>query len=82
MGLTLQLTFRIAIVWAGGMLLAVIVRALMPEKVGLTLTGTQSTLFVSFSQVGFWTCILAALTVTVLVVFRAMLADIGWGSFH
>jgi hypothetical protein len=31
---------------------------------------------------GFWTCVLAALIVTALVVGRAMLADIGWNSFR
>jgi hypothetical protein len=77
-----ELSLRIAIVWAGGILIAVAVRALFPDQVGLTLYGKQNTLFVPFSRMGFWTCILAAVVVTVLVVFRAMLADIGWRSFH
>jgi hypothetical protein len=79
---TVQLAIRIAIVWAAGMTLAVAVGAMMPERMGLTLYGRQTTLFVPFSRMGFWTCIVAALTVTALVVFRAMLADIGWNSFH
>jgi hypothetical protein len=74
---TLRLAFRIAIVWAGGFVLAVAVRALLPDQVGLSFTGKQSTSMVSFSRIGFWTCILAALTVTALVVIRAMLADFG-----
>jgi hypothetical protein len=31
---------------------------------------------------GFWTCLLAAVTVTGLVVIRAMLADVGWQSLR
>jgi hypothetical protein len=73
---TLRLAFRIAIVWAGGFALAVAVRALLPDQAGLSFTGKQSSM-VSFSRIGFWTCILAALTVTALVVIRAMLADFG-----
>ncbi len=79
---TLELAFRIAIVWAGGILIAVAVNAILPDQVGLTLYGKQSTLFVPFSRIGFWTCIIAAVVVTVLVVFRAMLADIGWWNFR
>jgi hypothetical protein len=82
MGLSVQLAFRIAIVWAAGFLIAAVVRALLPEAAGITLTGKQSTLMVPFSRIGFWTCLLAALTVTGLVVFRAMLADIGWGGLR
>jgi hypothetical protein len=74
---TVQLAFRIAIVWAAGILLAVAVSALLPDRVGLTLFGKQGTLFVPFSRIGFWTCLLAAVTVTALVVIRAMLSDIG-----
>jgi hypothetical protein len=77
---TLQLAFRIAIVWAAGFLLAVAVRALLPDQAGFTLAGHESTLFIPYSRAGFWTCMLAALTVTVLVVFRAALADIGWST--
>ena len=79
---TFQLAFRIAIVWAAGFLVAVAVRALLPDQTGITLTGHAGTLFLSFSRIGFWTCLLAALTVTGLVVFRALLADIGWSNFH
>ena len=79
---TVQLGFRIAIVWTAGFLLAVAVNALLPDKVGLTLTGSETTLMVPFNRIGFWTCLLAAVTVTALVVLRAMLADIGWRSFN
>ena len=79
---TIQLAFRIAIVWAAGFLLAVAVRALLPDRAGFTLTGHEGNLFISFSQIGFWTCLLAALTVTALVVGRALLADIGWSNFR
>ncbi len=79
---TIQLAFRIAIAWAGGFLLAVAVRALLPSQNGFTLTSHQGTLFIPFNRVGFWTCLLAALTVTALVVGRALLADIGWGNFR
>lgn len=79
---TLQLAFRIALVWAAGFLLAVAVRALLPSQAGLTLTGHASTLFIPYNRAGFWTCLLAALTVTALVVFRAALADVGWNSFR
>jgi hypothetical protein len=79
---TVQLGLRIAIVWAAGILLAVAVGAVLPDKAGFNFTGKQNTLFVSFSRVGFWTCVIAALIVTGLVVFRAILADIGWNSFQ
>jgi hypothetical protein len=79
---TIQLAYRIAIVWAAGFLLAVAVRAMLPEQNGFTLTGHEGTLFIPFSRIGFWTCLLAALTVTALVVGRALLADIGWGNFR
>jgi hypothetical protein len=74
---TLRLAFRIAIVWAGGFVLAVTVRSLLPDEAGFSFTSRQSTSIIPFSRVGFWTCILAALTVTALVVVRAMLADFG-----
>jgi hypothetical protein len=77
---TIQLAFRIALVWAAGFLLAVAVRALLPDQSGFTLAGPHGPLFLPYSRVGFWTCLLAALTVTVLVVCRAMLADFGWGG--
>jgi hypothetical protein len=76
MAQTLVLAFRIAFVWAGGFLLAVIVRALLPDQFGLTFTGKQGSLFIPFSRFGFWTCIWAAVTVTVLVVIRTMITDI------
>ncbi len=79
---TVQLGYRIAIVWAAGFLLASAVNALLPDKVGLTLYGRETALLLPFNRIGFWTCMLAALTVTALVVLRAMLADLGWGSFH
>ncbi len=75
MATTLLLAFRIAFVWAGGFLLAVAVRAMLPDGSGLTFVGKQATLFLPYSRIGFWTCLLAALTVTGLVVCRAMLAD-------
>ncbi len=76
---TIQLAFRIALVWAGGFLLAVAVRALLPEQAGVTLGTAQGSVFLSYSKIGFWTCLLAALTVTGLVVFRAMIADMTGG---
>jgi hypothetical protein len=82
MELSFQLAFRIAIVWAAGFILAVAVRALLPDQAGFTVAGSQTTLFLPFSRIGFWTCVLAALTVTALVVIRAMLLDLGWASFH
>lgn len=82
MELTLQLAFRIALVWSAGFLLAVAVQALLPSHAGLTFTGRQATLFVAFSRIGFWICLLAALTVTALVVFRAILTDLGWTSIQ
>jgi hypothetical protein len=79
---TLQLAFRIAFVWTGGFLLAVAVNALLPDKVGFTLYGKTSALLIPFNRVGFWTCLLAAVIVTALVIFRAMAADLGWRSFQ
>ena len=75
--LTLQIAYRIAIVWTGGFILATIVRALLPDSVGLHLASGQSHVLVPFSRMGFWTCLLAAVIVTALVVIRAMLADFG-----
>ena len=75
---TIQLAFRIAIVWVAGILVAVAVRAMLPDGTGLTFTGSKSTLFVPYDRLAFWTCMLAALTVTGLVVIRAMLLGIGW----
>ena len=79
---TVQLGFRIAIVWTAGFLLAAAVNAVLPDKVGLTLYGSETSLLVPFNRIGFWTCLLAAVTVTALVVLRAMVAEIGWCSFH
>jgi hypothetical protein len=77
LALTVDLAMRIAIVWAAGILLAVAVSAILPVKAGLSFAGKQTTIFLSYSRAGFWTCILAALTVTGLIVFRAIAADIG-----
>ena len=77
MAQTVQLAFRIALVWAAGFLLAVAVRAMLPDKSGINLYGNSGAVFVPYSRVGFWTCLLAALTVTALVVIRAMLVDFG-----
>ncbi|MGB8260563.1 MAG: hypothetical protein WCE75_09435 [Terracidiphilus sp.] len=82
MELTVQLAFKLAIVWAGGFLLAILVRAVLPEQAGFNFYRGASSFFVSFSRVGFWTCILAALTVTGLVVFRAMAADLARGALR
>ena len=82
MNITLQLSFRIALVWAAGFLIAVAVEALLPDQAGINLAGKQSVLFIPFSRMGFWTCVLAALLVTALVVGRAMLSDIGWNTFR
>ena len=41
---TIQLAFRIAIVWAAGFLLAVAVRALLPDQSGFTLAGQEGNL--------------------------------------
>ena len=79
---TLQLAVRIAIVWAAGFLLAVAVRAVLPDKTGVNFLGSQGALFVPFSRLGFWTCLLATVTVTALVVIRAMLSDMGWHGFR
>jgi hypothetical protein len=73
---TVQLAFRIAFVWAAGILLAVAVRAILPDQFGLTVSSRQGALFIPFSRIGFWTCVWAAVTVTVLVVIRATVADI------
>lgn len=81
-GLTLQLAYRLAIVWAGGFLLATLVKALLPDRVGLHFSAGQGELVVPFSRMGFWTCLLAALLVTGLVVIRAMLADFGVRSIQ
>lgn len=80
MAQTLQLAFRIAFAWAGGFLLAVVVRALLPDQFGLTFNGRTGSLFIPFSRLGYWTCIWAAVTVSVMVVVRVMMADIASGA--
>ena len=77
MGQTVMLAFKIALVWAGGFVLAVTVRALLPDKFGIPFYNGEGIIFVPYSRAGFWTCMLAAVTVTALVVIRAMLADFG-----
>jgi hypothetical protein len=77
MAQTLQLAFRIAIVWAAGFMLAVSVRALLPDKIGFPIFWGGPDLFLPYSRMGFWTCLLAALTVTAWIVIRAMLVDLG-----
>ncbi len=78
---SVQLGFRIAIVWIARFLLAVAVNALLPGKVRPRLTGTETTSMAPFNRIRFWTCLPAALIAIAQVVLRAMLADIGWPSF-
>ena len=42
MNITLQLSFRIALVWAAGFLIAVAVQALLPDQSGIDLTGKDN----------------------------------------
>lgn len=77
---TIQLGFKIALVWALGFVIALTVRALFPSQSGVTLPGAQGGAFVPYSKIGFWTCMLASVTVTALVVIRAMLADFSVGG--
>jgi hypothetical protein len=51
-----------------------------PDQGGFTLAGKSGPIFLPFSRIGFWTCTLAALTVTALVVGRSLPADIGGSS--
>lgn len=74
---TIQLAIRVALVWAGGFIIAAGVRAVLPDKIGFHFYGAKGEVFVSYSRAGFWTCLLAAVTVTALVVIRAMLVDFG-----
>jgi hypothetical protein len=74
---TVRLALRIAMVWAGGFLLAVAIRALLPDDLVLTFSGIRPDLHLPYSRIGFWTCLLAALTVSAMVVIRTMLADLG-----
>jgi hypothetical protein len=76
--LTIRLALRIAMVWAGGFALAVAVRAVLPDQVGLSFSSPQSTMTLPYSRIGFWVCLLAALTVTGMIVIRSMLIDLGW----
>ncbi len=79
---TVQLAFRVAIVWSAGILIAVAVHAVLPDKAGITLYSKGAAVLLPYSRLGFWTCLLAAVTVTALVVVRAMLADFGWSSMQ
>jgi hypothetical protein len=74
---TLRLALRIAMVWSGGFLFAVAVRALLPDDLALTLSGNRPLLHLPYSRIGFWTCLLAAVTVSAMVVIRTMLVDLG-----
>jgi hypothetical protein len=75
---TLRLAFRLAIVWAGGFVFAVAVRVLLPDEAGIPFAGRRSTQLVPYSRIGFWTCLLAALTVSAMVVVHTMLVDLGF----
>jgi hypothetical protein len=77
LGQTVLLAYRIALVWAGGILFAVTVRALLPENLAFGIHYKETVFALSFNRVGFWTCIWAAVTVTILVVIRSMLSDFG-----
>lgn len=80
LGQTVLLAFRVALVWAGGILFAVAVRAILPGESGLSFIINQKSVMLPYSRIGFWVCIWAAVTVTVLVVIRSMLSDFGIGS--
>ncbi len=77
LGQTVVLAFRIALVWAGGILFAVAARAMLPDNLGFVIHSKSGGFLLPFSRVAFWTCIWAAVTVTVLVVIRSMLIDFG-----
>jgi hypothetical protein len=74
---TVRLAFRIALVWAGGFLFAVAVRTLLPDDLVFNFSGIRPDLHLPYSRIGFWVCMLAALTVTAMVVIRSMLVDLG-----
>jgi len=74
---TLRLALRIAMVWTGGFLFAVAVRALLPDDFTITIGGNRPILHLPYSRIGFWTCLVAALTVSAMVLLRTMLADFG-----
>ena len=82
MAQTVMLAFRIALVWAGGFLIAVSIRAALPDKLVLSFYLGDHTVFVPYARAAFWTCLLAAVVVTGLVVIRAMLADFGLRPVH
>lgn len=79
---SVQLAFRIAFTWALGFLIAAGVRAVLPDHLGFTLASGKGTLFIPFSRVGFWTCVLASLTVSAWVVIAAMMVDVGLRSLR
>ena len=79
---TIQLAVRVGIVWSAGLVIAVAVRAALPSQFGFNIPTGESTLFVPFDRVGFWTCLLATVTVTALVVLRAMIADLSSRPFQ
>jgi len=74
---TVRLGIRIAMIWAGGFVFAVLARVLLPDEYGIPFMGRHSTQIIPFSRAGFWTCLLAALTVTAMIVVHAMLVDLG-----
>jgi hypothetical protein len=82
MAQTIMLAFRIAIVWAGGFLLAVSIRSALPDKLVISFYLGDHTVLVPYARASFWTCLLAAVVVTGLVVIRAMLADFGLRPMH
>jgi len=79
---TVRLGFRIALVWAGGFVFAVLARTLLPDGTGISFPGKTASHLVSYSRIGFWTCLLAALTDSALVVVRTMLVDMGLRPPH
>ncbi len=79
---TVRLAFRIALVWAGGFLFAVAVRTLLPDDLVFNFSGIRPDLHLSYSRIGFWVCMLAALTVTAMVVIRTMLVDLGMRPYR
>lgn len=79
---TLQIAFRVALVWAGGIVLAVVVRSLLPGAAGfnIPMDGGRTMLLVPYNRICFWTCLYAAVAESAIVVTRAMLVDIGLRS--
>jgi hypothetical protein len=49
----------------------------LPDNLGFNIHLKDGGLLLPFSRVAFWTCIWAAVTVTVLVVIRSMIIDFG-----